>query len=448
MEPTYIAAIEIGSSHIRASVGLVDESGILSVIGVEEECAIDAVRYGGIQNVEEIGNRVNKLITKLQEHPNIAPRRIKAVYVALGGRGTMGSTAQVTRTYDEEVEVTPTVLKQLEDEARTQGFSDNTVIDVLPRRFTIDNLECANPRGTFGKSICADFNIITCKPLPQRNLSRAISNRQAITIKEVYVRQNALANMVLTGDEKKLGCMLVDFGAETTTVSIYKNGFLQYFATLPIGSRCITRDIMSLGYTEEKAEEIKRTIGDAVNPDPNVRKSNFEGDATEVNNYIRARAGEIAVNIAEQCKYAGMSFTADLLGGIILVGGGTKLRGFAQLMEQNSNVKVRLGGLNSDIRVSDARLQGIDTLDVISILYLASKNPQECTELPEPEVPVAPADDDDDDSRSGFMPRNAGKKGKKAPKEEEEEKQPRPSKISRFMNRLGTFFQENDDDDE
>jgi cell division protein FtsA len=255
--------------------------------------------------------------------------------------------------------------------------------------------------------------------------------------------------MVLTNDEKKLGCMLVDFGAETTTVSIYKNGFLQYFATLPIGSRCITRDVMSLGYTEEKAEEIKRTIGDAVNAEPNVRKSNFEGDATEVNNYIRARAGEIAVNIAEQCKYAGMTFSADLPGGIILVGGGTKLRGFAQLMEQNSSAKVRLGGLNSDIRVSDPRLQGIDTLDVISILYLASKKPQECTELPEPEVPATAIDDDDDDeSRSGFMPKNSGKKQKKLQKEKEEEKQPRTSKISKFMNRLGTFFQENDDDDE
>ena len=56
MEPTYIAAIEIGSSHIRAAVGRVDETGTLSVLGVEEECAIDAVRYGAVQNVEEVSN--------------------------------------------------------------------------------------------------------------------------------------------------------------------------------------------------------------------------------------------------------------------------------------------------------------------------------------------------------------------------------------------------------
>ena len=36
--------------------------------------------------------------------------------------------------------------------------------------------------------------------------------------------------MILTPEEKRLGCMLVDMGAETTTVSIYKEGHLVYFA--------------------------------------------------------------------------------------------------------------------------------------------------------------------------------------------------------------------------
>lgn len=69
------------------------------------------------------------------------------------------------------------------------------------------------------------------------------------------MRQSAIADLVLTSDEKKLGCMLVDFGAETTTVSMYKNGTLRYFETLPLGSRNITRDIMSLNHTEENAEQ-------------------------------------------------------------------------------------------------------------------------------------------------------------------------------------------------
>ena len=443
MEPTYIAAIEIGSSHIRAAVGSVDDTGTLSVLGVEEECAIDAVRYGAVQNVEEVSNRINKLKLKLENHQTIHPRKIKAVYVALGGRSTMGASALVERTYNDETEITPDVLRQLTDEARAQAFSDRTVVEILPRQFTVDNLDSVNPRGTFGRDIRADYNLITCRPIVQKNLIRAIAERQQIAIKDIFVRQTALADLVLTSDEKKLGCMLVDFGAETTTVSIYKGGFLKYFATLPIGSRCITRDIMTLGFTEEKAEEIKRNIGDAVNVEPNIRKHDFDGDATEVNNYVRARAGEIAANIIEQAKYAGgMSLANDLPAGIILVGCGSKLRGFPQLLQsQQSNVKVRLGSLPAEIRIADPRLQSLDTLDVISLLNATVHNkPQECTELPEPVAPVADNGYDEEDG--------PGPKPVKSAKKKEKNKGNGGSSIDRFMGRLSKWFQEPEDTDE
>ena len=441
MEPTYIAAIEIGSSHIRAAVGRVDETGTLSVLGVEEECAIDAVRYGAVQNVEEVSNRISKLKLKLENHQTIHPRKIKAVYVALGGRSTMGASATVERAYNEETEITADVLRQLNDEARAQAFSDRTVVQVLPRQFVVDNMDIANPRGTFGRDIHAEFNLITCKPMVQKNLVRAISDRQQLAIKGILVRQTALAALVLSSDEKKLGCMLVDFGAETTTVSIYKNGFLTYFATLPIGSRCITRDIMTLGYTEEKAEEIKRNIGDAINAEPAIRKHDFDGDPAEVNNYVRARAGEIAANIIEQPKYAGLSLTNDLPAGIILVGGGSRLRGFPQLLQsQQSNVKVRLGSLPPEIRISDPRLQSIDTLDVISILNIAARVPQECTEMPEPTVAVDSAYDEEDGP--GINPK------KNREKKKEKNKGNGGSSIDRIMGRLSKWFQEPDDNDE
>ena len=53
------------------------------------------------------------------------------------------------------------------------------------------------------------------------------------------------------------------FGAETTTVSIYKNDVLIYLATIPVGSRNITKDITALNILEERAEEIKKSVGNA-----------------------------------------------------------------------------------------------------------------------------------------------------------------------------------------
>ena len=70
-----------------------------------------------------------------------------------------------------------------------------------------------------------------------------MADRLRLGINGFVVRQIAEGDMVITNEEKMLGCVLVDFGAETTGVSVYKSGHLQYFATLPLGSRNITLDI-------------------------------------------------------------------------------------------------------------------------------------------------------------------------------------------------------------
>ena len=404
MEHKYIVGIEIGSSHIRAAAGAVDENGDLTILAVEDEYAVDAVRYGWIQNVEEVSSRINKLIRKLENYQTISPRKIKSVYVSLGGRSMMATSRQIVRQFEDEVEITSRIIEQIKGEARNSGLSEREVIEIMPREFMINNMENPNPIGSFGKNIRADINLITCKPVIHRNINRTITDRQAIDIKGIFVRQTAIADLVLTADEKKLGCMLVDFGAETTGVSIYKNGSLQYFVTLPLGSRNITRDIMSLNYTEERAEELKRIIGDAKNIEPNIHKNEFDGDPVEVNNYVRARAGEIVANILEQAKYAGYTNLQDLPGGIVIVGGGARLKGLTELLIQQSNVsqqnnvKIRLGGIPSNIRISDTRLSSIDMLDVISLLYKASKNnPQECMETIVANVqPDNSADEEDD----------------------------------------------------
>lgn len=397
MEPKYIAALEIGSSHIRAAVGSVDDSGILTLLAVEEENAVDVVRYGIIQNVDELSNRIRLLMRRLENHNVVSPRKIKSLYVSLGGRSMMTTSRQVVRQYNDETEITSKIVEQIKEEAKANGLSERTVVEVCPRGFVVDNLECYTPVGTFGKNIVADINLITCKPKILRNIEITLSKLQNISIKASYVRQLAIADLVLSADERQLGCMLVDFGAETTTVSVYKNGTLRYLATLPLGSRNITRDIMALQYTEERAEEIKRAIGDAVNAEPNYHKHDFDGDPIEVNNFIRARAGEIAVNIMEQAKYAGYTLTADLAGGIILVGAGTKLKGFTDLLAKQSGVKARLGSIPNTIRISDPRLQGFEMIDIVALLNkVASDNPEECMEavipVQEP-VEIDPFDD-------------------------------------------------------
>lgn len=188
--------------------------------------------------------------------------------------------------------------------------------------------------------------------------------------------------MALTDDERRLGCLFVDFGAETTTVAIYKNGAPVYLVTLPMGSRNITIDLTSLNYIEERADEIKRNSGNAMPPE-GIRRPGADGiDYTEVNNYVHARAAEIIQNILAQIEYAGLK-AADLPGGIVIVGGGSRLRGFNDLLGKQGKMKVRMGSVQGPVRISDGAIHPADNLDVISLLLAASKLPEaECIEFP------------------------------------------------------------------
>ena len=184
--------------------------------------------------------------------------------------------------------------------------------------------------------------------------------------------------------------MLVDFGAETVTVSIYRHGRLQYLQTIPMGSRNITRDITALNYLEEMAEDLKIDGGNALStPEPVPTYSGKGFDFGQINNYVSARAGEIIANINEHIKYAGL--TPDRLpAGIILIGRGSKLNGFDRRLENLTTLKVRFGTPGNRIRILDGRVNSTEHVDVISILAEAvkSREIQECMTLPRT---VAPA---------------------------------------------------------
>lgn len=119
--------------------------------------------------------------------------------------------------------------------------------------------------------------------------------------------------------------------------------------------------------------------GNAMAQDNLRRKPVPDGiDYTEVNNYVHSRADEIVANIRAQVEYAGLRDT-DLPGGIVIVGGGARLRGFNELLSQQTNMKVRQGAPTASVRITDGSIDRAEMVDVISILAAAARMPEaEC----------------------------------------------------------------------
>jgi len=382
MEEKLIIALEIGSSKIKGATGSIGPDGALNVKAVEEEPILDIVRYGCIRNIVETDRAVRNVITRLEMRES--PRKIQGVYLSVGGRSLTAQSVEIERRLPSESIISEEIIQDITSEAFDFPLSERSIITVTPRELLVDNEVTPRPIGVMGSHIVARFNLVSCRTQLLRNLSVVIEERLGLKIMGTFARPLALADLVLLNDEKRLGCMLVDFGAETTTVAIYRGGSLSHLAVLPMGSRNITRDITTLNYLEEQAEELKKEGGSAF---PTLESAHTPGqpDFVTINNYVSARAGEIIVNITEQIKYAGL--TPDRLPkGIIIVGRGARLSGFNQRLEQMSGMAVRSGVPGNRLRILDGRIQVADAVDVLSILSTAAKNdPQEClSERPAP----------------------------------------------------------------
>ncbi len=364
-----VAAIEICSSKIICAVGKYNGSGQLTVLAVEQEECKDIVRHGIVRNLEETALKVSRILDKIQRRPHIQPRRITGLFVGLSGISLRSISTEVKISLPEEREINDDIIERLKQDAlKTDIDSSLQIVDVVPRLYTVGKNETSSPKGMIGKEISVIYDIIVCRPEIKRNLRIALEDKVGIKIEGYFVTPLATAHIVLSTDEKRLGCMLVDMGAETTVVSIYRQGCLYYFATLPLGGRNITRDLISLSLLEERAEEIKISSGNAMARN-STSAVNINGiKLSEISNYIVARAEEIVANIVEQISYAGLK-TKDLPGGIVCIGGAAHLNGMTELLARQSGMNVRMGHLPDYIHTSGVSTPLSDMLQVDCILY-------------------------------------------------------------------------------
>ena len=142
--------------------------------------------------------------------------------------------------------------------------------------------------------------------------------------------------------------MFIDFGADTTTVSVYKNNILRHLAVIPLGGSNITKDICSQQIEEEDAEELKKKYGNAYadksedgddNPTYSLDgKCSIESHLLE--DIVEARINEILANVWNQIVLSG--YEDKLLAGAIITGGAANLKNMEEAFSNRTKVeKVR-----------------------------------------------------------------------------------------------------------
>ena len=381
----YIVAIELGSSKIVGVAGYRDENGMLVVSAIESNSATNIVKRGCVQNVDEVYACINKIKMKLENR--IAPAKITKVYVGVGGMSVSAEEKVTKRSFHEDSIIKQAHVQKLKEECRAMLPSTTDTLDIVSTGYIIDGRAERNAIGVTGTTIEAYYKAITAKPALRKNIDRCIIERSKLPIAGYITSALATADVVLSKEERMLGCALVDFGAETTTVSVYKNDTLVLLETLPMGGRNITRDIMSLNLISSEAEHLKISSGMATGfkSENNVRLK-FEGDnmveidLAKLSSVVEARSEEIIANVEAQIKRSGIE-RKDLTAGVVVVGAAAKLRGWLELLEERLvGMKVRVGTLRKDIQAVEKEHSQInDYVQAIALLYAGK---EDCTKTP------------------------------------------------------------------
>lgn len=193
-----------------------------------------------------------------------------------------------------------------------------------------------------------------------------------------------MGEYVLTEAEKRAGCVLVDLGAETTTVSVYYRDKLRNIAVIPLGNNNITKDLESLQMDEVEAEAMKLKYGSAYTEiqdiDPNMVWSIDGSRSVSSRKFIEvveARMLEIIENVRNLIP---SEYMDKLLGGIVLTGGGSNMRNIDKAFRKAINIeKVRIAkSVNININVKDSKPALANNGTMNTILSLLAKGDMNC----------------------------------------------------------------------
>jgi cell division protein FtsA len=202
-----------------------------------------------------------------------------------------------------------------------------------------------------------------------------------------------MARITATDTELRTGCALVDFGAETTTLQVYKDHLLRHLVVLPLGSNNITKDICHLNIEEADAEELKikyasaYTEFDETTSNAPDRTYTFGTDAPStisertLGEITEARMEEIIVNLWHQIQLSG--YEDKLMSGFIATGGGSHIAQLQTAIQKKTGIEKfrhatyiipHVESVTPELLVRNSR-----TCTLLGLLYSARENCREQT---------------------------------------------------------------------
>ena len=352
-EPIY-AVIDIGTSKIVSIVARLGAEGELKPLGMGSVPSL-GVQQGIIDDFSEVTDGVRSCLDECLRYMGRNP--LGSVHAVVNGEHLVGTnSSEGLRNGAEPVTVTEQHLRSLISGAagslqeQADSASQQT-LHIIPMRYRLDGVDgVRNPTGLHTNELQLEAHVVRGASIPLGNTVRALQSSK-VPIEGLVSHPLASAEGVLTADEREMGVACIDIGAGTIKVAVYRGGTPYFSSVVAMGSNQLTRDLaVSLRVPYQMAEELKIEYGHAIpdDLDPNEdvvlpatqMQSRRTMQRKELCQPLYLRSIQMLKLIHEELCRAELT---ELPGGIVLTGGGAKMRGFGEMTSRGLRTQVRLG---------------------------------------------------------------------------------------------------------
>lgn len=340
LEPTGV--IDIGSFQTKFIIFAIKNSEVeilsKSILNTE------GIKKGIITDLERLGKIITEVIGKAEDEANI---QIKNIYLSPNPKNIFSTNFTYSKNiggYEIEKEKDVQFLINAGINLFRGLNSDTNIIHLFNLNLRIDkNNLIENPIGLVADSLEGDLHIIFCKKNFYINYQKAIT-KTYLKLEKIIYSPYVLGLAGFVESPLSDSIMVIDFGHETTSVSIFKNGNFLFATSIPIGSWHVTNDISkALNLNIRIADNLKINNSFCGLLSENLYPNYLESENLGIKSYkkvsnnilnkiVTSRLEEIFDFLNKELSY--FKINEKIFNKILITGEGSKIKGFEDLLKK------------------------------------------------------------------------------------------------------------------
>ncbi len=352
----FAVGIDVGTNFVRTVLGTVKGEEV-SVIGYGE-VPMEGMRRGVVKELIPPAKAIDECLAKVEGMSGIKVDRAN-----VGINGTHIGSVKIDGMIAVGVadhEINEDDIVRIADTAIAGKIPANReTLALVPYEYILDGQGGIHePLGMHGARLELRANVVSALTPDCENLRKVCESAAIEPHGPFEPTAVAAARAVTNSAQRENGVGVVDMGGATTSIAIFDEGELQFVGVVPIGSNDVTKDLATvLATIPDVAEEIKMRFASATKEDSDrdivVKRGReeFRFKRKDVEEVVEARLEEIFDGVRNMLKRAG--YDRRLPEGLVLCGGGAKLRNIDLFVRKHVELAVRIAKPSGIIGVSE-----------------------------------------------------------------------------------------------